>query len=513
MPASSCRRTLPLLGAFLVLSLLGACATSAPAPKPKTAAPVAAGSTEPIRFGELAVSSMRRGMEIGRYIWDIDCAPPYDSVYWTSGWNLRRGSTFDERFDEVLTDAGFDVVGRLGGPDLPAGGMGGGVGRAAFIIQGDLRDVRVELCNRTNWLTGAKTGVSGSGSAKVDWTVYEARSGRLIHKVTTSGTAALDRGVPQGDILLIEEAFADAAERLAGDARFRAVVARGGAAVAPLSAPVPAILPQPVAAAPAAARPVALTAAAEAAPATLPAAPPAALPAAPPVPPPAALQPAAAGPVLRGGAGAGVADATIRVGEGFGLVIGEVDGQSVLLTPAAGGESTVAVHPARGIALTGTVTGQDPVSGLSLVRVPAHLSSALALRGTTAQISEPVSLPAGRGKARRDGIVGAVRPDPRTGFAVIQADLPGLTGDALPAPGDPLIDAGGALLGVALGTRQAGAPPGLVAFHPVGEVLDRLGTATVQVPSASLPRRSWSAAPSLRQPAMSAPGQGGEPSF
>ncbi|MFX5057586.1 hypothetical protein ABTC93_20455, partial [Acinetobacter baumannii] len=72
-------------------------------------------------FGELAIGSMRRGMQIGRYVWGIDCAPPYDDVYWTSGVNMRRGSTFDERFSEVMTAAGFDVVGRPGGPDSPDG--------------------------------------------------------------------------------------------------------------------------------------------------------------------------------------------------------------------------------------------------------------------------------------------------------------------------------------------------------------------------------------------------------
>lgn len=490
MPASSCRRALPLPGAFLVLSLLGACATSAPAPKPKTAAPVAAGSTEPIRFGELAVSSMRRGMEIGRYIWDIDCAPPYDSVYWTSGWNLRRGSTFDERFDEVLTDAGFDVVGRLGGPDLPAGGMGGGVGRTAFIVQGDLRDVRVELCNRTNWLTGAKTGVSGSGSAKVDWTVYEARSGRLIHKVTTSGTAALDRGVPQGDILLIEEAFADAAERLAGDAGFRTAVSRGGVTATRLPGPA---VPVAAAAPPGQAAPIPLTAAA-------------AERGVAPAPPPSApgLLPTAAapGPVLRAGTGRNVADATVGVGDGHGIAVGEIDGQSIILTPAAGAEAAVTVRPARGVTLTGTVTARDPASGFALVRVPALLS-AIALRETTIQVSEPVGLSSSRGRAARTGIVAAVRPDPRTGLELIQADLPGLAADALPAPGDPLTDANGLLLGVAPGMRAAGTPPGLAIFLQVSDLLTRMGVAAAGAPpaipaAAAGPRRDWSAAPSIR---------------
>ncbi len=211
----------------LLVPPLGGCLTSAAPSGSRLAPRVAPGTTEPLRFAELSIGSMRRGMEIGRYVWDIDCAPPYDPVHWTSGANMRRGSTFDERFGEVMTDAGFDVVGRPGGPDGPDSNGA----RARFTVQGDLRDVRLELCHRSNWLTGADRGVSGTGSARVDWTVYDTRAGRLVHRVSTTGVSRHDSGVPQGDTLLIEEAFAAAADRLAADSGFRAALSRGGAAV------------------------------------------------------------------------------------------------------------------------------------------------------------------------------------------------------------------------------------------------------------------------------------------
>lgn len=467
-----------LLPGFLVLPV-GGCLTSAAPPKPPLAPRVAPGTTEPLRFTELSIGSMRRGMEIGRYLWDIDCAPPYDEVYWTSGANMRRGSTFGERFDEVMTDAGFDMVGRQGGPDAPEGGGA----RARFTVQGDLRDVRLELCHRSNWLTGANKGVSGTGTARVDWSVFDTRAGRLVHRVSTTGVSRQDRGVPQGDTLLIEEAFTAAAERLAADSGFRAAVMRGGGTAAG---------PAGGGAAPLVVRGTA-----------------SGMPESPR---------GTAGLSIRtvsvdgGSAGGSEEDPTaragaaqVRVGEGYGLVIGEVSGdagrESVLLVPDVGAGSTVAVRPARGVVLTGTVEGRDAASGLALVRVPARLT-AVPVRGGGVEVSEPVSVVMRRGQLSATGIVGAVRSDPALGIDVIQADLGalGLLGASVEA-GDPLLDEAGAVIGLALGSggMSVATPPGLIAFLPVAPLLSRLGADLFDAAPRS-PRVSWSAAPGLRQP-------------
>ncbi|WP_143268366.1 S1C family serine protease [Azospirillum agricola] len=465
------RRLAPALLPALVAPLLGGCLASAPQPRPTLAPPVAAGTTEPLRFAELSIGSMRRGTEIGRYVWGIDCAPPYDTVYWTSGANMRRGSTFDERFDEVMAAAGFDVVGRQGGPDAP----GATRNRARFTVQGDLRDVRLELCHRSNWLTGADKGSSGSGSARVDWTVYDARNGRLVHRVSTTGTSRQDGGVPQGDTLLVEEAFASAAERLAADGGFRAVLTRGGSPAGGHS-PVPG----------------------GASAAGLPPLDAPRIDTALIIRTPAADGGGAEDPTARAGA------AQVRAGEGYGLVIGEVPGEtgrdSLLLVPGVGLGDGVTVRPARGVTLDGRVEGRDAASGLALVRVPARLT-AVPVRGGTVEVSEPVSVAMRRGAVSAAGIVGAVRPDPVRGIAVIQADLGSVALFGAPvAAGDPLIDEAGAVVGVALGPQamSAATPPGLVAFLPVGPLLARMGADLLDASPAPL-RRSRTAA-ELRQP-------------
>lgn len=459
---------------LLGLPPAGCAGPSAPPPAARMAPPVAAGTTAPFRFGELTIGSMRRGMQIGRYVWGIDCAPPYDDVYWTSGVNMRRGSTFDERFAEAMSAAGFDVVGRPGGPDNPDGNRS----RARFTVQGDLRDVQLELCHRTNWLTGSSKGSSGTGSVKVEWTVYDARGGGLVHRLVTTGAVAQESGVPQGDTLLIEEAFAAAVEALAADGGFRALLS-GGALTrsqpqAPSAAP-PALFPV---AAPAGSGPTPLTPDA--------------------APPALAAGSAAYRPgrlVLRTGAGSGwPAAARLPVGRSHGLVIGETDAagevQAVLLAPLPGSDPTVTVRPARGVELTGWVVGRDPASGFALLRVPARLP-ALPVRTAALRVSEPVrAIPGGRGREVA-GIVGGLPADDGDAAAVIQADLGSaalLT--AVTEAGDPLLDGSGALVGIAPSAgRSVATPAGLVEFLALGPLLDRLGTDPAGPPPPAAPAK------------------------
>ncbi|ANC92596.1 serine protease [Azospirillum humicireducens] len=463
----------PIAAALLLfLGLLPAgCGGGPPPPQAgRSAPPVAAGTTAPFRFGELAIGSMRRGMQIGRYVWGIDCAPPYDDVYWTSGVNMRRGSTFEERFAEVMTSAGFDVVGRPGGPDSPDGNRS----RARFTVQGDLRDVQLELCNRVNWLTGSSKGSSGTGSVKVEWTVYDARGGGLVHRLVTTGVTTQERGVPQGDTMLMEEAFAAAVEALAADAGFRNLLS-GGTLPAPAAAPAAPMSP----ATSAGSGPIPLVPVAGV-----------------PVPGPASPSPAVGRLLLRTGSGSGrVAAARVAVGgssgASHGFVIGETDVagevQAVLLAALPGSDPTVSVRPAQGVELTGWVIGRDTASGFALVKVPARLT-ALPVRTGSLHVSQPVrAVPGGRGK-EIEGIIASLRSGESRGATLIQADLGSAAlFTAVTEAGDPLLDGDGMLIGVAAAAgRPAATPAGLVEFLAIGPLLDRLG-ADPAGPNASSP--------------------------
>lgn len=411
---------------LLAVLLLAAC-TGGDLPPVAPVHPVPTGSTEPLRFKELNTGLMRRGMVVGRYVWDIDCAPPYDRVFWQSGEGYRRYNTFRERFAETMRDAGFSVVGDAHQEDDERK-------HARFIVTAELREVRLELCRRVRLLFNIDKGTSGTGTIKIDWTVYASAERRVVHRTTTTGHAVLDSGVPEGDVLLVEDGFSSAVAALAADPGFRAAVS--------LAAPPPAMGGASVAAfAPLAAET--------------------------PVHPVAVLTLTGAAPfrgVLENNANR-IADALVQVGNGRGVVVGEADGRAVILAPLAMGD-TVSVHAGR-VVLEGTVERRDAATGLMLVRVPARLG-ALPLRTAGPDVSEPVTATSD-GEDFTSGIVAGIGTGIGAGRAgPIHADLDG----APPHPGAPLLDDGGNLLGLALPRQGRGGP---ASFVPVGDALSALG--------------------------------------
>ncbi|HEY0838409.1 MAG TPA: serine protease, partial [Azospirillum sp.] len=109
---------------------------------------------------------------------------------------------------------------------------------------------------------------------------------------------------------------------------------------------------------------------------------------------------------------------------------------------------------------------RDARSGLALVRVPDRLP-ALPLRLREAEVSEPVFALADGGTSFAGGIL-AGRSE-----GWLHADLTG--GEV--APGDPLLDEAGNLLGVAVPVPPHGGPAlaGLGVFLPIGAAFDTLG--------------------------------------
>lgn len=417
----------PILAALL----LAACAGAEPPPRPGPP-PVASGSTETVRFNTLNLGKMRRDMQIGRYVWDITCGLPYERVFWKSGMGFRRENTFRERFAEVFEEAGFDVAGAVYAD-------GADKRRARYVVTGELREVRLELCRRQHWLIATDKGISGTGSIKIDWTVYATEEQRIVHRTSTTGHAVLEDGVPEGDVLLIEEGFGSAATALAADPGFRAAVARGGvppqavmpamggASAGPSETPDSAAEPEPVHD-----EPLRLSG------------------------------PAPFAGLLDDNTGR-IADTVVRVGAGRGVVVGDVAGHALVLAPRAAAD-TVSVHAGR-VTLQGSVERRDALRGLMLVRVPARLP-ALPLRTAALEVSEPVHTTAD-GAAFAPGIVGGL------GVGVLQADLEG----PAPEPGAVLLDEAGNLVGLALaGRRDAGLTP----FVPVADALAALGVAPVR---------------------------------
>lgn len=442
-------RPAPTLAALLALA---ACAElERPQPAAKVP-PVPPGSTEPIRFDDLRLVEMRRGDEVGRYVFGLDCVPPYDTLFWTTGRNLREQGTYEARFREAMAEAGFDVAGAGGGLlDRETDRK-----RARFTVSGELRDVRMELCRREHWFTGASQGESGVGTARVDWSVHRAGDGRLVHRATTTGSAALDHGVPQGRFLLVEEAFLDAALKLAADPAFRNTVARPGAAFGGQQGAPPAPRPAgaPVPLQPAAAEPAAMSAD---------------VPLLLVASPPARSGPSDPDAVLT--------RAIVEVGSGRGVVVGEAAGLGALVlakAAAVGADGVAAVRPAPGVSLDGVVERRDTVQGLVLLRVPARLTG-IPLRAEAPEVSEAVRAVLRGGEGQAVGIVARLAAAPDGTGEEGLADLAG----ARVADGDPLLDGAGRMIGLVIAPPPHAAPArtGLTPFIPVGGALERMGLA------------------------------------
>lgn len=421
-----------LLATVLLADCGGRPAEEAPAAAPGSAPPIARGTTLPIRFGGFGTREMRRGTEVGRYVFGVFCQPPWDPIHWTTGRGLTHTPTLEQRFRVALTAAGFDVAGSGFGEYSRAADRK----RARFSVTAELTAVDLRLCRRENWLTGTRMGEDGEGRIAVEWSLHAEPEGYLVHRATTTGTAVQGEAVPDGDSLILEAAFAAAAERLAADGSFRAAVSRG-AVVAPIQAAAgPAVLAR-----------------------TGPVVPTGRGWSETPVP---TFMPVA--PVMAGAGRGGTLPAvtTVAVGSGRGVVVGQSGAASLIVTAAAGPpDAMLVVRPAPAVALDGVVEGRDAVSGLALVRVQGRLD-ALPLRLAPVAVSEPVVL-GGGGGGRVGGIVAAA------GLVDVA--------NVQPKHGDPVLDGVGNLVGFALDRPAPTSPAryGLVPFVPLADVLAGLG--------------------------------------
>lgn len=481
---------------FVAAALLTLAACSGLGQPQPTAPRVGTGMTETIRLARMGFGEMRRGDVMGSHVWGLWCFGPFDDIHWTTSRELRYDTPFEEPFRDALSDAGFDVVGTYPGNADPALSRR----EARFNVYAELRSVNLRMCRRRELFSFASLGESGEGTVRIDWAVYSADDGRLVHRSSTTGYGITDHAVNDGYIIVMQEAFADAANALAGDPAFRAAVSRGGR----LAPAVPSRL-HPAAGGAGSRDPSAtdgggdaLITAAHPAEAVFPADPviddpviddppdqepltlfpedlaPEPLPPPDGPPPPAlVLETAEPRPGRLEDAVPTIGQAVVRVGRGRGVAVGLAGGFTYIVATAAaaGIDAQVAVEPAPGVHLAGAIVARDAVHDLALVRVPARLT-ALAVRRRAPAVSAPLHAAVKGGRDFASGILARLEPEP-DGEPLGLADLTGPAAEA----GDPVVDDAGSLVGFALAAPAAALPArqGLTPFTPVGDALRRLG--------------------------------------
>lgn len=208
----------------LVAGLLGACAQGMHVDKvalSEPAWPDPAAVLAPIRFDK-AVVALQRGRRIGSYRDGLECATGGQDLWWNTGARMTKDIDWNALFHEQMTIGGHTV---LGDPGAPFEGRVRDRARPAYLVSARIEDIRLNLCEAMSLWTAELLGAQlGEGSVRVYWQVFSVVERKVVLEASTAGYHALARPVGDGPVVLVMEAFAQAAANFAADPGLIALV-------------------------------------------------------------------------------------------------------------------------------------------------------------------------------------------------------------------------------------------------------------------------------------------------
>lgn len=154
------------------------------------------------------------GENIGKYNFKLfGCRRSDKKLMLDQGRAMRRDMKFGNVFFEEMNEL-FPVVVSKDNPyfpysigDVPPG----------YLITAEIKDLFVNVCDHYDWRTRTYSQLrSGSAEIKVLWRVITPYNRKLYWEDTTYGYADLQDPVRDGEVKLVEKAFADALVRLVG---------------------------------------------------------------------------------------------------------------------------------------------------------------------------------------------------------------------------------------------------------------------------------------------------------
>ncbi len=430
------------IGILALPALLVACAqppmiVSKPTSKPPVVIPIGA-ELDTVEFARV-VFNIRRGTKIGTYeaegqVLTGPCKNYAEEIYWNTGRFTAKGLEFADIFFEELSSAGFPVA----GDPTKVFGQKEERSKAAFAVGAQVDEIKMHVCDHADFWDAHRLGKqSGEASINVKWQVYSKLIERVVYETETGGHAVLGKrahgsGVPDGEIILIQEAFGAAVSNLAADTGFRDLLVRKE--FEPATTPKFAAIMVPKRQMNR--RPIAEN----------------------------------LGEVLG-------ATVTISLGNshGSGFVISR-DGLILTNNHVVGKRKRVTVEFPSGLAIEGEVLRTHAVRDVALVRVPVRGLKVLPIRNEPARIGEAVyAIGTPRLRDLRAtltrGIVSAWRKDKRTKLELIQSDVDIQGGNS----GGPLVDARGNVIGISvLGFGVNKFSAGLNFFIPIHDALAKL---------------------------------------
>ena len=203
----------------VLASILIGCQTVAiEVPKVERKTPVEIENQEtlaPIKLDRVGVK-LRRGSPIGEYKMDLfTCRYVPTNLFWNQGRILSRDLEFTDIFYEVMANARFNVVDN---PNKMFKGEADDAVEAVYVVGGQIEEIKMEICDEMDFWTGYPLGIqSGKGAVKVRWQLFSTLERKVVFETTTQGAADVAQGAAKGEMVILTEAFAEAAANLAAD--------------------------------------------------------------------------------------------------------------------------------------------------------------------------------------------------------------------------------------------------------------------------------------------------------
>ena len=158
------------------------------------------------------------GKDIGQYNFKLfGCKRAEKNVVLDEGRAMRRDMKFDNVFFEELNEL-FPVIVRKDNPYYPYSVSAERPGLLpGYVITAEIKDLFINVCDQYDWRTRNYSQLrSGSSEIQVLWRVMTPFNRKLYWEDSTRGYAEIQTPVRDGEVRLIEKAFADALVRLIG---------------------------------------------------------------------------------------------------------------------------------------------------------------------------------------------------------------------------------------------------------------------------------------------------------
>jgi S1-C subfamily serine protease len=186
---------------------------SAPVATPRV---IPAGAeAKPIQFRRVVVR-LNRGTRIGSISGGYLCIPHGDLTWKSGGRVLINDDEFTDVFREELSKANYPVVG-----DPKALFEDASEWRAELLVAGLVTELQLNVCMPPG------NSAKGEAGLTVEWQVFSRLDRKVVHKVTTKGTARLSDFTTNGANVVLHNAFAQATRALLADEGFFQLVSQG----------------------------------------------------------------------------------------------------------------------------------------------------------------------------------------------------------------------------------------------------------------------------------------------